>query len=188
MVNCAGAWCTEIARTAGVHLPVEPVKRQIFALDTKVKPDGPLPLTYFYLPDVFQNRNRWADSFWQIPASNPVGISFSWDEKRFYDLLWAELAEFVPEFEELKLVRGWAGLYAMNTLDENAILGMAGTRGVVSGQWLFRTWAATGSGSWAVYRRVDYSTGPRHGSLHVQPGTHTGEPAFTRDWNLLINY
>jgi FAD-dependent oxidoreductase domain-containing protein 1 len=29
----------------------------------------------------------------------------------------------VPEFESLKLVRGWAGLYAMNTLDENAILG-----------------------------------------------------------------
>ena len=34
-----------------------------------------------------------------------------------------ELAEFVPAFERLKLVRGWAGLYAVNTLDGNAILG-----------------------------------------------------------------
>ena len=37
--------------------------------------------------------------------------------------LWFELAEFVPAFDTLKLVRGWAGLYAVNTLDCNAILG-----------------------------------------------------------------
>jgi FAD-dependent oxidoreductase domain-containing protein 1 len=45
VVNCAGAWAAEVARTAGVEIPVSPVKRQIFALDTKVKPEGPLPLT-----------------------------------------------------------------------------------------------------------------------------------------------
>jgi glycine/D-amino acid oxidase-like deaminating enzyme len=56
-------------------------------------------------------------------AEDPVGFSFSWDDKRFYDILWPELAEFVPDFESLRLIRGWAGLYAMNTLDENAILG-----------------------------------------------------------------
>ncbi len=38
-------------------------------------------------------------------------------------ILWPELAEFVPAFDTLKLVRGWAGLYAVNTLDGNAILG-----------------------------------------------------------------
>jgi len=54
---------------------------------------------------------------------DPVGFSFSWDDKRFYDVLWPELAVFVPDFESLRLIRGWAGLYAMNTLDENAILG-----------------------------------------------------------------
>ena len=123
VVNCAGAWCTEIARTAGVHLPVEPVKRQIFALDTKVKPDGPLPLTYLPSGMYFRTETGGLILLGKSLPEDPVGISFSWDEKRFYDLLWAELAEFVPEFEELKLVRGWAGLYAMNTLDENAILG-----------------------------------------------------------------
>jgi glycine/D-amino acid oxidase-like deaminating enzyme len=39
------------------------------------------------------------------------------------EILWPELAEFVPAFDTLKLVRGWAGLYAENTLDGNAILG-----------------------------------------------------------------
>ena len=39
------------------------------------------------------------------------------------EILWPELADFVPAFDRLKLVRGWAGLYAVNTLDGNAILG-----------------------------------------------------------------
>jgi len=56
-------------------------------------------------------------------AEDPIGFEFSWDNKRFMDLLWLELAEFVPAFDRLKLVRGWAGLYAVNTLDGNAILG-----------------------------------------------------------------
>jgi glycine/D-amino acid oxidase-like deaminating enzyme len=123
VVNCAGAWCSEIARTVGVHLPVQPVKRQIFALDTKVKPDGPLPLTYLPSGMYFRTETGGLILLGKSMPEDPVGISFSWDEKRFYDLLWEELAEFVPEFEELKLVRGWAGLYAMNTLDANAILG-----------------------------------------------------------------
>jgi glycine/D-amino acid oxidase-like deaminating enzyme len=54
---------------------------------------------------------------------DPVGFDFTWDQNRFMDRLWLELAEFVPAFERLKLVRGWAGLYAVNTLDGNAILG-----------------------------------------------------------------
>jgi glycine/D-amino acid oxidase-like deaminating enzyme len=52
-----------------------------------------------------------------------IGVDFTWDDKRFSELLWPELAEFVPAFDRLKLVRGWAGLYAVNTLDGNAILG-----------------------------------------------------------------
>jgi len=39
------------------------------------------------------------------------------------EVFWPELAKIVPAFETLKLVRGWAGLYEMNRLDENAILG-----------------------------------------------------------------
>ncbi len=56
-------------------------------------------------------------------AEDPTGYEFSWDDKRFMEILWPELAEFVPAFDRLKLVRGWAGLYAVNTLDGNAILG-----------------------------------------------------------------
>jgi glycine/D-amino acid oxidase-like deaminating enzyme len=45
VVNCSGAWAAQVARTAGVTLPVKPQKCQVFVLDTEVKPDGALPLT-----------------------------------------------------------------------------------------------------------------------------------------------
>jgi FAD-dependent oxidoreductase domain-containing protein 1 len=123
VVNCAGAWAAEVARTAGVNLPVEPVKRQVFVLNTAVKPEGPLPLTFLPSGLYFRTETGGVILLGKSMAEDPVGFDFSWDEKRFMEILWPELAEFVPAFDTLKLVRGWAGLYAVNTLDGNAILG-----------------------------------------------------------------
>lgn len=123
VVNCAGAWAAEVAKTAGVDIPVVPVMRQVFALDTKVKPEGPLPLTI--LPSGLYFRTETGNLIllgWSF-EDDPMGFDFSWDQKRFIDRIWPSLAEFVPAFDTLKVVRGWAGLYAVNTLDSNAILG-----------------------------------------------------------------
>lgn len=54
---------------------------------------------------------------------DPMGFEFTWSRDRFTEVLWPELVEFVPSFDRLKVKRGWAGLYAVNTLDGNAILG-----------------------------------------------------------------
>ena len=123
VVNCAGAWAAKVARTAGLVLPIEPTMRQIFALDTKVKPEGPLPLTV--LPSGLYFRTETGDLILlgKSMGDDPVGFDFTWDRKRFEDILWPELAQFIPAFDTLKVVRGWAGLYAVNTMDENAILG-----------------------------------------------------------------
>ena len=123
VVNCAGAWAAKVAQTAGVMLPVKPVKRQVFALDTAVKPEGPLPLTI--LPSGLYFRTETGDLILlgKSMAEDPVGFDFTWDDKRFTEILWPQLAKFVPAFDTLKLRRGWAGLYAVNTLDGNAILG-----------------------------------------------------------------
>jgi glycine/D-amino acid oxidase-like deaminating enzyme len=123
VVNCAGAWAAEVACTAGVALPVEPVKRQVFAVDTVVKPADPLPLTI--LPSGLYFRSETGDGLvvGKSMVMDPVGFDFSWEAARFNETLWPELAAFVPAFDTLKLIRGWAGLYAVNTLDGNAILG-----------------------------------------------------------------
>ncbi len=123
VVNCAGAWAADVAATAGVELPVVPIKRQVFALDTAVKPTDPLPLTVLPSGLYFRSETGGLILLGKSLEEDPVGYNFSWDDKRFVELLWPELAEFVPAFDRLKLVRGWAGLYAVNTLDGNAILG-----------------------------------------------------------------
>ncbi len=123
VVNCAGAWAARLASTASVLIPVEPVKRQIFVLDTKAKPEKPLPLTFLPSGLYFRSETGNLILLGKSLEDDPVGFDFSWDERRFTELLWPELAKFVPVFDTLKVMRGWAGLYAVNTLDSNAILG-----------------------------------------------------------------
>jgi glycine/D-amino acid oxidase-like deaminating enzyme len=123
VVNCGGAWAAQLAETAGVKLPVVPVKRQVFVLDTAVKPAGPLPLTVLLSGLYFRTETGGLILLGKSMEEDPVGFDFTWDEQRFMEVLWPELAEFVPAWDRLKLVRGWAGLYDVNTLDHNAIIG-----------------------------------------------------------------
>jgi glycine/D-amino acid oxidase-like deaminating enzyme len=123
VVNCTGAWAGETARTAGVMLPVQPVKRQVFVIDPAVKPEGPLPLTVLPSGLYFRTETGARLLLGKSMPEDAVGFDFSWDDKRFMEILWPELAEFVPAFDTAKLMRGWAGLYAVNTMDGNAIIG-----------------------------------------------------------------
>jgi len=69
------------------------------------------------------------------------------------DVLWLELAEFVPSFDMLQLIRGWAGLYAVNPLDGNALLGeWLELKGFYLANGFFRRGAAAGSGCGMLYR------------------------------------
>ena len=57
-------------------------------------------------------------------ADDYVGTDdFHWDRRKFENVIWPELVDYIPEFDRLKILRGWAGLYEVNTLDGNAILG-----------------------------------------------------------------
>ena len=123
VLNCAGPWAGKIARTAGVEIPVVPVKRQVFAVDPKVKQDAFARLTVLPSGLYMAKETGGLMLVSKTLAEDPVGFDFSWDEKRFMEIIWPEMAEFNPELDTLKLMRGWAGLYAVNTLDANAILG-----------------------------------------------------------------
>jgi len=124
VVNCSGAWAAKIAATSGVELPIEPTNKQVFCVDTKVKPDGPLPLSVWPSGIIFRTETgNQIILVGDSPEGDPIGFDFTWNEKKFTDILWPQLAEVVPVFETLKLMRGWAGLYAVNTFDWNALLG-----------------------------------------------------------------
>jgi glycine/D-amino acid oxidase-like deaminating enzyme len=123
VVNTAGAWATRIAQTVGINLPVEPVKRQVFVIETNARPDGVLPAAFFPSGLYLIHEREGHFMVGKSLPDDPVGFEFSWDRRIFMDILWPELIEFVPSFDRLKVARGWGGLYAVNTLDGNAILG-----------------------------------------------------------------
>jgi glycine/D-amino acid oxidase-like deaminating enzyme len=123
VINCAGPWAAQVAKTAGVSLPIEPVQRQVFVLDPAVKPARRLPLTVLPSGLYFRTEGHGLILLGKSLGEDPVGFEFRWDRNRFADVLWAELADIVPAFDTVKLLRGWTGLYSVNTLDKNAILG-----------------------------------------------------------------
>jgi glycine/D-amino acid oxidase-like deaminating enzyme len=123
VVNAAGPWAAEIARTAGVELPISPTKRQVFAVKPETPLERPFPLIIAPSGLYFRSETGGIILVGQSMEEDPVGFDFGWEWKRFTEWLWPELVQIVPSFESLKLVRGWAGLYEVNQLDSNAILG-----------------------------------------------------------------
>jgi len=123
VVNSAGAWGTKLARTAGVELPIDPVMRTVFVLQTTIVPQEIYPLTVFpsglYLIQEHGNQFTCAKSV----DEDPVGFDFTWNRENFINHLWEELVDYVPAFDRLKVTSGWAGLYAVNRFDGNVILG-----------------------------------------------------------------
>lgn len=124
IVNAAGPWAARLAATAGVRLPVDPVKRQVFVIDTPLRPTGLLPGIFFpsgmYLFHEGEGRFMAGQSFADDPVTE---TDFNLDTRVFEERIWPELVERAPLFDRLKLMGGWAGLYEVNTLDGNAILG-----------------------------------------------------------------
>lgn len=123
IVATAGAWSADLVRPLGVDLPVLPVMRTVYVVSTTVPTDGLpsvfLPSGVYALPE---SGSTWVIA-WSRPE-DPVGYDFTpAGQKRFVDLIWPELIEHLPAFDSLRVESSWAGLYAVNTLDGNAILG-----------------------------------------------------------------
>jgi glycine/D-amino acid oxidase-like deaminating enzyme len=83
------------------------------------------------LPSVFLPSGLYAipesDTMWLMGWSrpeDPEGFDFTpAGRDRFEEVLWPELVEHLPAFDQLRVTRSWAGLYDVNVLDGNAILG-----------------------------------------------------------------
>jgi glycine/D-amino acid oxidase-like deaminating enzyme len=123
VLNAAGAWARNLALTADVDLPVQPVMRQVYVVETPFNPDGLLPSLFLPTGLYIIHENSGHFLIGKSLPDDPIGFDFSVNQQRFVDLMWPELVDYLPTFERLKINSGWAGLYAVNTLDGNAILG-----------------------------------------------------------------
>jgi FAD-dependent oxidoreductase domain-containing protein 1 len=123
VVNAAGPWAGVVAKTADVELPVVPIKRQVFACKPAIPLDRPLPLVILPSNLYFRTETGGLILTGKSLEEDKRDFDFSWEMERFTETIWPELAQVVPDFQTLKIVRGWAGLYEVNLFDHNAIIG-----------------------------------------------------------------
>jgi len=125
VVDAAGPAAGRVAALAGIDLPVEGRKRQVFSFACPDPlPNCPLvvdPSGVYFRPEgrVFlcglspeEAADRTAEDG-----------DFDVDHAQFEDEIWPLLAQRCPAFERLRPQNAWAGHYEVNTLDHNAVIG-----------------------------------------------------------------
>jgi sarcosine oxidase len=123
IVIAAGAWSGEVARLAGVALPVEPRRRSVFVFDTR-EPPGVTPLTVDPSGVWFRSEGRfYLGATTPAEGNDPPGAPLDVQHAEWDEMVWPALAARVPAFEAAKVVNAWAGYYDYNTFDQNGIVG-----------------------------------------------------------------
>ncbi len=128
VVNAAGPYAAEVGKMAGIEVPVEPYRRQLFFT-------APFPWIPDPIPLVIDFHRAW------YFRREGVGLLISGPKDQFpsfninvdYDAM-VEVAENsiyrVPILEKAEINRGWAGSYEISP-DHHAILGeVPGVRGL----------------------------------------------------------
>jgi glycine/D-amino acid oxidase-like deaminating enzyme len=124
VVNASGPRAVLTSRMAGIEIPVEPRKRYTFIFDAEKPLDRDLPLTID--PSGVHMRTDGAYYLAGCPPDDDLAVDYDdfdqdysiWEEKA-----WPAIANRIPQFEAIKLINSWAGHYAFNTFDQNAIIG-----------------------------------------------------------------
>ncbi|WP_029088768.1 NAD(P)/FAD-dependent oxidoreductase [Brevibacterium album] len=123
VVCAAGVWSPALAATAGVMLPVAPLRRQIVVTEPVGFDVRALPFTIDFSTS-FYFHAEGDGLLMGAPEAVPVE---EFDEHR--DPAWLEhlagfLAQRAPALAEVEVRAGWAGLYEV-TPDHNALIGEA---------------------------------------------------------------
>jgi len=123
VVNAAGAWAAQVAKLAGIDLPVEPLRRMLVPSE----PFDDFPHSSPMVIDMsngfhFRPEGRGFLLAWNDPAETH-GYKTDF-EPAFVEKILTLAANRVPVFENLAVnpKRAWAGLYEM-TPDHHSVLG-----------------------------------------------------------------
>jgi sarcosine oxidase subunit beta len=133
VVLCAGAWARELASTAGIDLPVEPLKRQIvWARSETDLPDG-LPMV-IDLSNGFHFRpakNSRSEVLFAYPDKDEQPSFSTHFEEGIIEKVYEKARHRAPFLCQTQVLREKcrAGLYE-NTPDHHAVLGGCGVEGL----------------------------------------------------------
>lgn len=124
VVNAAGPRAAEVTKMAGIEdLPVHPRKRFVYTFHSiKGIANCPLvidPTGVYFRPE----GENFLCGVSPPENQDPDCLDFEVNYQLFEEVVWPVLAHRVPEFDAIKRGNSWAGHYAYNIKDQNAILG-----------------------------------------------------------------
>ncbi|MEL6735032.1 MAG: FAD-binding oxidoreductase [Pseudomonadota bacterium] len=125
VINASGPRAARTASMAGIEIPVEPRKRYSWVFSAQTPLDRDLPLTID--PSGVHVRENGGGTY-QCGAHTDIDPAvpyddFDMDHSLWENHVWPILANRIPQFEAIKVTNQWTGHYAMNTFDQNAIMG-----------------------------------------------------------------
>lgn len=126
-INATGAWSAVVGEMFGMKLPVSPMRRFEHYF-TAGAPVERLP----YVKDTARLAFRSEGNGFSgglVDGVEPRGFNFDVDHDYFERVVWPAVAHRFPAFEAAKCHRTWSGLYEVNELDGNPIIG-AWTQGL----------------------------------------------------------
>ena len=124
VVNAAGPRAAGVAAMAGLGLPVAAIKAHSFAF----RAERPVPDCPIILDQVQGVQLKPEGGLYVCAAPGGAAAAppddFDPEPDLFETVVWPRLAVRVPQFEQLRLVRGWVGHVEYNRLDGNPVLGL----------------------------------------------------------------
>jgi glycine/D-amino acid oxidase-like deaminating enzyme len=120
-VNATGAWSGEVAAKFGMKLPVSPMRRFEHYF-TAGSPVESLPYVKDTARLAFRSEGK-GFSGGLVDGSEQRGFNFDVDHDYFERVVWPAVAHRFPAFEAAKCHRTWSGLYEVNELDGNPVIG-----------------------------------------------------------------
>ncbi len=121
VVNVAGPWSSEVAKMAGVDLPIKPYRRQAFVTTAFKAIPKPIPLVLdfdvsFYFreegPGILMGRS-------DLDEPSSFNTNVDWN---FLTKVTETAVLRAPVLEKAEIRRGWGGLYSISP-DNNPIIG-----------------------------------------------------------------
>jgi sarcosine oxidase subunit beta len=130
VVNAAGPWAAEVARWAGVDLPVRPIRRHCFTTEPLAFVHDQLPMIVDMASGVYMHRESGGLLLGLANREEPEGFdtSVNWD---LLERVVEPAMHRLPALADAQVSNAWAGLYE-TTPDHNAVLGPpAGVAGLM---------------------------------------------------------
>jgi sarcosine oxidase subunit beta len=120
VVNVAGPWGGEVAQMAGLQLPVNPYRRQVFVTQAMDAIPKPIPMILDIEPAFYFRGEGPGVLMGMSDPDEPSSFNTNVDYA-FLERVIDSAIHRAPILEDAEILRGWGGLYAI-TPDDNPII------------------------------------------------------------------